>query len=364
MYELLNKVVDYLKLRLAPERLLIRSGLTLLMLALGMSTPSIYAGVVAHFSGGQFELQLFPSDPFFAGFQNFLAVLGSVLLICGVYITAQRFLDQRSRERRRINVIIEIRGLHSTPDTPAKVADLGLPIGRVHSVLIDFRPQLEGTPIDPYLVLRRLTSMKESLLNITRGVDSEDISIAVGGIAAVPAMFLVGMLIDDESRVVVYDWQRSTSRWRILDDEDDGVAIETVGFDRQESLLNKEVVLAVSASYGVDAEAIESTFPDIQVINLRSTKIRNDSFWSEEKVRRHVRGFNDAVQELQLLGVSKIHLVLAAPNSLCLRLGMSYDRRLMPELVVYQYERKTENPYPWGINMPVGPVSEPLIVET
>jgi len=246
----------------------------------------------------------------------------------------------------------------------AKVADLCLPIGRVHYVLIDFRSQLEGAPIDPNFVLRRIGSIKESLLNITRGADSGDISIAVGGIAAVPAMFLVGMLIDDESRVVVYDWQRSTSRWRILDGEDDGVAIETVGFDRQESLLNKEVVLAVSASYGVDAEAIESTFPDIQVINLRSTKIRNDSFWSEEKVRRHVRGFNDAVQELQLLGVSKIHLVLAAPNSLCLRLGMSYDRRLMPELVVYQYERKTENPYPWGINMPVGPVSEPLIVET
>lgn len=364
MYELLNKVVDYFKLRLAPERLLIRSGLTLLMLALGMSAPSIYAGVVAHFSGGQFELQLFPSDPFFAGFQNFLAVLGSVLVIFGVYITVQRFLDRRARERRRINIIVEIRGLHSTPDTPAKVADLGLPIGRVHSVLIDFRPQLESVPIDPYFVLRRIGSMKESLLNITRGANSDDISIAVGGIAAVPAMFLVGLLIDDESKVVVYDWQRSTSRWRILDGDDDGVAIETVGFDRQEGLLNKEVVLAVSASYSVDTEAIESTFPDIQVINLRSTKIQNDSFWSEEKIRRHVRGFNDTVQELQFLGVSKIHLVLAAPNSLCLHLGMSYDRRLMPELVVYQYERKAEKPYPWGIQMPVGPMPEPTIVKT
>ena len=364
MYCLANKVIDYFRLSLAPERLLINSGLGLLLTALGLGAPSIHASVAAYFKDGQFALHLVSANAYFAGTQIFLAGLGTALLVCGTYIALQRFLDLRSREQRRINVIVEIRGLHSTPDTPVKVADLGLPTGQVHPVLLDFRPHLEGTPIDPFVALKKIESMKDSLLNITRGADRNDVSIAVGGIAAVPAMFLVGMLIDDESKVIVYDWQRSISRWRILDGDDDGVGVEKVVLDQQRSPINREVVLAVSASYGVDAPAIESTFPDLQVIHLRSTRIQNDSFWSEEKVRRHVRAFNETVQNLQLLGVSKIHLILAAPNSLCLRLGMSYDQRLMPELVVYQYERKAQKPYPWGISMPVGSVPETTIVKT
>lgn len=50
--------------------------------------------------------------------------------------------------------------------------------------------------------------------------------------------------------------------------------------------------------------------------------------------------------------MTRIHLILASPASLAIRLGMAYDPRLMPELLVYQYERTDPVPYPWALRMP------------
>ncbi len=43
---------------------------------------------------------------------------------------------------------------------------------------------------------------------------------------------------------------------------------------------------------------------------------------------------------------------LAAPVSLSIQMVMAYDSRLMPDLIVYQYEKSISPPYPWGIQMP------------
>ncbi|MGT2434058.1 SAVED domain-containing protein (plasmid) [Cupriavidus basilensis] len=114
-----------------------------------------------------------------------------------------------------------------------------------------------------------------------------------------------------------------------------------------------EVVLAVSVSYPVDCVAAAATFGGtVPIVHLRSEEMLADRYWSLEKQQAIVVAFRDTVQRLMAQGVRRIHLVLAAPSSLCIRMGMAYDRRLMPELVVYQYERTVQPPYPWGIRMP------------
>lgn len=55
---------------------------------------------------------------------------------------------------------------------------------------------------------------------------------------------------------------------------------------------------------------------------------------------------------------------LLSPDSLSLRLGMSYDRRLMPELLVYQYERTCTPPYPWAFAMPTHGKPDAILVVT
>lgn len=113
-----------------------------------------------------------------------------------------------------------------------------------------------------------------------------------------------------------------------------------------------EVVLALSLSYPVDLNGVRRTFPDLPVVQLRAEEIRADVYWSAEKQQAIVAAFRGAVQHLMERGVARIHLVLASPASLAIRLGMTYDPRLMPELLVYQYERTNPVPYPWALRMP------------
>ena len=160
------------------------------------------------------------------------------------------------------------------------------------------------------------------------------------------------MLFDDESNVIVYDWDRNQRVWRLTDDVDDGKRMLPVS---PPSLPTgcKEVLVAISASYAVDEQAMLRTFgPGMPTVHLRSDELLADRLWSLEKQQAFVVSFRDAVQGLMSQGIEHIHLILAAPASLCIRMGMAYDRRLMPGLVVHQYERTSEVPYPWGVQMP------------
>ena len=72
--------------------------------------------------------------------------------------------------------------------------------------------------------------------------------------------------------------------------------------------------------------------------------------------------FLEVVKKVRARGVRRIHLVMAAPNSVVFTFGRRYDKRNLPEIVVYQYERGQSPAYPWGVLMPVGGVSKPSII--
>jgi hypothetical protein len=60
--------------------------------------------------------------------------------------------------------------------------------------------------------------------------------------------------------------------------------------------------------------------------------------------------------------LKRIHVVMAAPNSVVFNFGRRYDKRNLPELVVYQYERGQQPAYPWGVLMPVAGYDRPQVL--
>uniref|UniRef100_UPI000D3C2B75 SAVED domain-containing protein n=1 Tax=unclassified Variovorax TaxID=663243 RepID=UPI000D3C2B75 len=279
--------------------------------------------------------------------------LGISLIVGGAAILIYRFILDLKRERREVQLIFELRGLHASPDTTSENINLGTRHGNRHWLQIDFRPKNEKSLVDPELILEKLSSIKPTMQAITAGRDKKDIFIALGGLAAVPALFLVGVLFDDESQTIIFDWDRSIRDWRTVVGPDDGDRFLPLAIDPALSTAS-EVVLAVSVSYAVDELAIAKTFPPtMPVIRLTIKQPLADRFWSEEKQRALSSSFRDAIQHLMAFGVSKIHLVLAAPASLSIRMGMAYDKRLMPNLFVYQYERSQGPAYPWAFQMPM-----------
>jgi hypothetical protein len=171
------------------------------------------------------------------------------------------------------------------------------------------------------------------------------------------------MLIDDESHLHLYDWDRSAKCWRALDGADDSVrflppeGVPPVG-------AAEDALLIVEASYVVNqADVTASLASSLPIVRLRIEKPLADRFWSEQKQAALAAQFRNAVQQLSATGVRRLHLVVAAPASLSVRLGMCYDRRLLPDVTVYQFEKGLSKPYPWGVQMPtVGTVA--AIVQT
>ncbi|MGE0110402.1 SAVED domain-containing protein [Aquabacterium sp.] len=277
----------------------------------------------------------------FAGTGLALVAVGVIILVA----------DYR-RERRRRLVVIELRGLHASPDSPAVEKVVPTFRGDRRHLPIDFRPQgLEGR-IDPAYLLERVSSMRTALHTLVDGADKRDVQVAIGGLAAVPALFLAGMLIDDESHVHLYDWDRSAKCWRALDGADDSVRfLPPEGVPPAGAA--EEAILVVEASYAVNQADVTASFASsLPVVRLRVETPLADRFWSEQKQAALAAQFRDAVQQLSAAGVRRLHMVVAAPASLSIRLGMCYDRRLLPDVAVYQFEKGLTKPYPWGLQMP------------
>ena len=269
------------------------------------------------------------------------AAIGAIILVA----------DHR-RERRRRLVVIELRGLHASPDSPAVEKVVPTFRGDRRHLPIDFRPQgLEGR-VDSAFLLERVSSMRAALHTLVDGADKRDVQVAIGGLAAVPALFLAGMLIDDESHVHLYDWDRSVKCWRALDGADDSVRfLPPEGVPPAGAA--EEAILVVEASYAVNQADVTASFASsLPVVRLRVETPLADRFWSEQKQAELVAQFRDAVQQLSAVGVRRLHMVVAAPASLSIRLGMCYDRRLFPDVAVYQVEKGMPKPYPWGLQMP------------
>lgn len=175
-----------------------------------------------------------------------------------------------------------------------------------------------------------------------------------------PFTFLTGMIIDDESAVVAFDWNRHDNRWQPLNDKDDGdrFVISDLNLVPENA---DQVVLAVSVSYKVDMTAIGRTFGSLPIVSLDLPKGHQDCHWSEEKQKALAQDFLKTITALNNKNVGKIHLVLVAPNSVVFRFGRIYDKRNLPKLVVHQYERSNTPPYPWGVLMPTHGVDIPRI---
>lgn len=279
--------------------------------------------------------------------------LGCTLVVLGILIAGYRAWLDIKREARARLIVVEMRGLHTSPDTPAKDADFGEQRDFREWLLVDLRHGMNNhIIIDPEAAVEKVGLLPTHIEMKAQGRDKRDIKVAVGGLAPVPLLFLTGVLLDDESSTLLYDWDRDAKVWKTISGPDDGKRFIPAKIEMLPVGLS-EVVLAVSVSYTADSESLLRTFsPNVPVVELVLEQVVPNRHWSEDKQRALTAQLRDTLAALAGKGVNRVHLVLASPASLTIRMGMAYDRRLMPEIVVYQYERSLTPPYPWGVRMP------------
>lgn len=290
---------------------------------------------------------------------QWILAICSVVILAALGLAIARFRGEAKTRAKQKVVVIEGRGLRDDDGAPLVDAiSEDLPGQRI-PVLLDLRNRMDGKVIEPERALDDIAAAHRSLLQYQKNVHRSDLTTVYGGLTSVPYTFLTGVLLDDEGAIKTYDWDRTQERWRTLDGEDDQISFEVTGLGTAPS--TDEAVLALAFSYPVDESDLESTFSH-RVVRLTLPGISSDAHWSEPKQNRLAQQFLEAVKHLSAQGIRRIHLIMAAPNSVVFTFGRRYDKRNLPEIVVYQYERGKLPAYPWGIVMPVSGVERPSVV--
>lgn len=286
-------------------------------------------------------------------------IVATVIVLTGLLLVVR---DVRRENREKV-IVIEARGLRDWQGEPLEKA---IPIsvrGRRDAFVVDVRQGLvDGQIVSPEHALQKLKSLPDDIARRTDGTNRADVSFALGGLAPVPLLFLLGVIVDDEHRTLFMDWDRKAHIWRPLDEEDDGRRFDVTGVGAVTGGTTR-AALCVSASYDVldsDVRLVEPTAPIIRMdLQDRSTA----SHWSDAKQQQLAQQFLDTVMALSRQGVTEIALFLAAPASLSLRLGTVYDRRNLPGVTVNQFEQADARKFPWAVRMPVAGLATPDLVQ-
>lgn len=223
--------------------------------------------------------------------------------------------------------------------------------GQVEKIFHDIRDLFDDNVIrNPEKALEEVSSVKKEVNRRISDHDRADVQIIYGGRMSVPFTFLTGVLLGDEGQITVFDWdRRNTGGWRELSAADDGERFRISGIDQT---LGTEVVLAISVSYPVLPENIAASFPGLPVVTMQMESLSSDAHWSARKQAELSMQFLQTLKQVMAQGVTRIHILLAAPNSVSFEFGRRFDEALLPQSVVYHFRNGGTPPFPWGVQIP------------
>ncbi|MFJ4156237.1 SAVED domain-containing protein [Pseudomonas sp. NPDC089752] len=332
---------------------------------IGLGVATVGVGIIAIVGAGSLNFEV---RQFFGVIEAFkfsnegglndhlttLSAYGALVIIAlGIFMAISDWRHERQERQRKRVAVVEVRGLVDTSDHPLLEAVPESLVGQRHSLLLDARQKLSSNPPQVAQVLNEIYLMPRDLRRIRDDNARADVQVVAGGIMQVPLLFFAGVVLEDEGNVLVMEWDRIHSRWGELADADSGDRFTITGLDTVPP--GSEVVLAVSASYVASLPDIEKAFPGTPLVHLRHPKPVPNRLWYTGENAALQQQFLETLGQLEGLKVSMVHLILAAPASICINFGRRYDPHNMPPLRCYQWQRAEENPYPWAVEMPTAP---------
>lgn len=352
----LAKLIDWWFRVTTIERFLIKTGAGLLIATFG-GVPLILEFL--RFALGTLPEGVVRIEAALENIDVLIFGVASLLILVGLVLATARFLGEARARSKLRNIVIEARGLRDDNGNPLADTVAKHRKGTVVPVLLDLRNRLDGHVIAPERAVNEITAMHRSVLQNKMDGDRANLTTVYGGLTSVPYTFLTGVLLDDEGHIVTYDWDRSQEAWRKVEGPDDGAQFKVDGIEAIEDA--PEVVVATAVSYPIQNDDLATTF-NLPKVRLILDRMSSDGHWSQQKQNRLAQEFLEVVKHVAGKGVKRLHLVLAAPNSVVFTFGRRYDKRNLPEIVVYQYERGKPVAYPWGVAMPVAGLDNAKVV--
>jgi hypothetical protein len=343
--------IDWLWRKRSTGLTLVRISIPVLLSLLGTSWAM---KIIAPTSSGVFQFSFDMNQ----GTPAYLIVACLIVTVLMIGVGVFLLVSEERRLSKKRAVAIELRGLRDTTGDPLKNKIPKNILGHREQILVNIR-RSDGRILEPDEALQQVVHLPTSIAHFEAGSDRSDIAYVVGGLAPVPFSFLMGVQLDDEGSVTLMDWDRNAQLWRSLDGKDDGDRFTVSGLDLAGQ--SEEIVLNISVSYPTNALGIAQKFIGQPVVSMTLATLSSDSHWSEAKQTALAQEFFNTMRTLCGTNVKRVNLILAAPNSVVIRLGRIYDKRNLPSITVWQYENSQTPPYPWGVQMPTTGIAAGIV---
>ena len=290
------------------------------------------------------------SDSKFDWLAIILIVFGAIMLLVAV-------LHEFRLAKRQRTVFVDIRGFAPCVENPL------LPViekryKNVSHNSINLLAYLDhNTVANPEKVLgkidRKVGDVFESLQTESA---PEDVRLVLGGLAPVPFLFALGYLLSkgDTQQFDLFDYDRHQSgvkAWHSLESaprQNNALVIDPT--KRLTSINSSEVVVVLSITYPVDIEPVKETFSNIPVIQITLERPMQNAMNAASDLAELQNEFLSLLSRLMATGVSKVHLIASVQASTAIALGKKLNRN-HPLCLVYQYEPKASQTYPWAIEL-------------
>lgn len=216
----------------------------------------------------------------------------------------------------------------------------------------------------PASAVNQLTRLAADLTALHRA--DPDAVVGYYGIVHIPLQFLAGCSVSTWPKVVLFELDRSTRRWRELSQgkgPDLGLTVETVARPTNPTA----VVIRIAVSYDVPAadaaDVVAGPFEDVR-ISIANPRIDVVTHYGQvealcEAFRRVLDDLHPRIDKTKL-----VHVFYAGPVSLGFSLGRRISRTIHHRTIVYNYTARTAPHYAWGIEVNSDPASpaEALVV--
>ena len=228
----------------------------------------------------------------------------------------------------------------------------------IEEVLIDqtdlFR---NGRLVEPHVALERQKDLVSRLDSLLR--EYPDAEIGYFGLAHIPLIFHAGYEIN-RREVRAFGTNRQTGEWQSLSESADGWSkISIEGLPTSSSHLAGDVVIRMSVSSEVTMEQVQGLAPNaIASVHLAIDTPRLDCVGCEDQLNEYALAFRQVLTDIQRLlpNMQKIYLFFAGPPTLAFTCGQQISKTMDPDVVVFNFSRKDQPNYRWGLNLCTGEI--------
>ena len=205
----------------------------------------------------------------------------------------------------------------------------------------------DGIVTDQEGMLRKTQSIKESIENNTCKTNPEYLKLYYAGLVQVPFAFLAGTIFDNTQAVEIYDWDRSKEKWyRIKKSSKPKIKID---IEHPESTVKKQIAIEIAISYDIDRKNTLETVGDIPIVKIQAQTLAIDNASDIESQKYIAAEFHKILDKYS--NIDKIHIFVAAQNSMVFNLGRQVSKRVHPKILVWQYERNGDLQNPWAVSI-------------